>query len=95
MNILLPRVVNLPLLCILLLGSHLSQAQNSPDQTPNPGPEWKLNGNNSFDDHYLGTNNQQDLILKSNATEVMRLTSDQKTRIKGDFYLIREMPFIF
>ena len=91
MNILLPRVVNLSLLCILLLCSHLSQAQNSPDQTPNPGPEWKLNGNNSFDDHYLGTNNQQDLILKSNATEVMRLTSDQKTRIKGDFYLEQEI----
>ena len=91
MNILLSRVANLSLLCILLLCSHLSQAQNNPNQTPTSGPEWKLNGNNSFDDHYLGTNNQQDLILKSNATEVMRLTSDQKTRIKGDFYLEQEI----
>ena len=91
MNILLSRVTNLSLLFILLLCSHLSQAQNNPNQTPTSGPEWKLNGNNSFDDHYLGTNNQQDLILKSNATEVMRLTSDQKTRIKGDFYLDQEI----
>ncbi len=91
MNILFSKVGKLSFLSILLICSKLSQAQNNPNQSPTSGPEWKLNGNNSFDDHYLGTNNHQDLILKSNATEVMRLTSDQKTRIKGDFYLEQEI----
>ena len=67
------------------------QAQGNPNQMTPPSSKWKINGNNSSANDYLGTNNQRDLILKSNALEVLRLTTDQETKIKGDFYLEQEV----
>ena len=80
-------------LCLFIfsLSCNVIQAQGNPNQLTPPSSKWKINGNNSSANDYLGTNNQRDLILKSNALEVLRLTTDQETKIKGDFYLEQEI----
>ena len=61
--------------CSISLFSSILVAQNTP---------WKLNGNNISNGKYVGTNNNQDLIFKSNGLEGFRLkSSNNKLVIKS------------
>ena len=55
-------------------------------------PFWKLDGNSIDTSHYVGTINDQPLVLKTNETEAMRIDT------AGNMALgrrIRRQPFMF
>jgi len=67
---------------LLLLGlvsiSTLSFSQGNGNNS-----NWKVDGNNSANGHFLGTTNAQDLIFKTNSTEGLRLDASGNLIVGG------------
>lgn len=53
--------------------------------------KWNINGNTATSGDYIGTNNGQDLIFKSNGQEVIRINPNLESRLKGSLILDAEM----
>jgi hypothetical protein len=53
----------------------------------NGGNFWKPTGNNGNTSDFIGTTNNQELILKSNNIEGLRITPNAETQLKGDLVM--------
>lgn len=69
-----------------------SQGNSGGNSNSNNGViKWNINGNNADSSDFLGTNNNQDLLLKTNSIEAIRITTDQNAEFAGDVYLKNEI----
>ncbi len=66
-------------ICFLLINNSV-QAQSNQDK-------WQKDGNTATASDYIGTNNNQALILKSDQKPVLKLTPNQATRVMGKLVL--------
>lgn len=71
-----------------------SQANQGINVNNGNQPFWKLGGNNNTDENsFIGTTNEQDFVFKTNNEERFRVTTDNYTifndsvRIKGPLYI--------
>jgi hypothetical protein len=67
---------------ILFIGTSINSFAQS-------GQKWSTSGNSTSNNNFLGTTNQQDLILKANNTEGFRLQSDGDIILKTDLLKIK------